>query len=145
MSQTFAFENKQDFLDKLTQLVKSGVSAKQISLNTPYHVHEVEHILRIKPSAMRFFAAIGALSGTVAGYAFTIFTVFHWPIITSGKPLISVPPYTIIAFALTILFGALISFSGFLILSRLPSMKGITATEEHENRFVIVIDNEDKS
>jgi len=143
MMKKFVFDDKKSFLAKIKELVKSGVSAKDINLVTPYHVHEVEEILKLKPSKLRFFALLGALSGTIIGFAITIYTALDWPLITSGKPLISIPPFIIIAFALTILFGSLVSFTGFLILSRLPDVHGITSEEDSDNQFVILIDKED--
>jgi len=136
----FAFDDQAGFLNKLKQLIDSGVSAKKISVFMPYHVHGVEEVLELHQSGVRFFALFGALLGTIAGFAFTIFTVYHWPIITSGKPLISIPPFIIIAFATTILIGSLITFGGFLILSALPSPKNIVSTEEYGNQFVILVE-----
>ncbi len=140
MSQKFTFADKHDFLNKLEQLIHSGISPQQVSVVMPYHVHEVDELLNLPPSPLRFFALIGAITGTVTGFAFTIFTALHYKLITSGKPLISIPPFIIIAFALTILFGSLISFAGFLILSKLPSPKSIAAPEDYGNQFVIVVD-----
>ncbi len=139
----YAFDKKEPFLNKLTGIVQTGVSKETISVVTPYHVHEVDEILELPPSKLRFFALIGAVAGTLSGFAFTIYTALDWPINTSGKPLIAIPPFIIIAFALTILFGSLISFAGFLILSRLPSLHGIMTEEEYGNKFVILIDKEE--
>jgi hypothetical protein len=143
MMKKLAYDDKKSFLAKIEELMKSGISANDISLVTPYHVHEVEEILNLKPSKLRFFALLGALSGTIIGFAVTIYTALDWPLITSGKPLISIPPFIIIAFALTILSGSLVSFAGFLILSKLPDVHGITSGEDSENQFVILIDKED--
>jgi hypothetical protein len=136
----FAFDDQTGFLNKLKQLIDSGISPKKISVFMPYHVHGVEELLKLPQSGVRFFALFGALSGIILGFAFTIFTVYNWPIITSGKPLVSIPPFIIIAFATTILIGSLITFGGFLILSALPSPRNIAAPEEHGNQFVILVD-----
>ena len=135
----FAFDDQAKFLDKLKELLEAGVPAKKINIFTPYHVHGVEETLKLAQSRVRFFALFGALLGIIAGFAFTIFTVYHWPLITSGKPLISIPPFIIIAFATTILIGSLATFSGFLILAALPSPQNIVAPEEYGNRFVIIV------
>ena len=39
---------------------------------------------------------------------------------TSGKPIVSIPPFVIIAFELTILFGGLATLLGMLVNARLP-------------------------
>ena len=139
MNDEFLFEDKTEFLEKLQHLLREGVSSRDIDVIMPYPVHEVEEILHPRPSALRVFTLLGALAGLVTGFAFTIFTVKDWPLITGGKPLVSIPPFTIIAFALTILFGALISFGGFLILARLPSLKAMADPVEYGNHFVILI------
>jgi len=43
-----------------------------------------------------------------------------WPLVTGGKPIISLPAWVIIAFELTILFGALSTVIGLFINARLP-------------------------
>jgi hypothetical protein len=69
--------------------------------------------------------------------AFEIFTVESWPLIVAGKPLISIPPFIVVAFACTILLGGIFSFVGFLYLSGMPSLRGIMSPVEHDNQFVI--------
>jgi Protein of unknown function (DUF3341) len=99
----------------------------------------VEAILAQKPSRLRFFALFGGLSGFCGGLALTIGTVLSWPIMTGGKPIISLPPFLIIAYLLTILLGSLGAFAGFLLLARLPSAQGLPCPEqEWGNQFVIV-------
>jgi hypothetical protein len=135
------FEGKEKFLERLRGLVQEGVPGERIRVITPFGVPEVEEILPGKRSKVRFFALVGAASGTVAGFAFTILTSLSWPLIVGGKPIVSIPPFIIIAFALTILFGALSAFAGFLLLSRLPSLRGIRSGEEHGNAFVILVED----
>jgi len=142
MKNQFKFNEKHKFLEKLEELVKSGVSTKKINVFTPYPVHEAEEILKIKTSPLRFFTLIGALSGLIFGFLFTSWTSLDWPIIRGGKPILSFPAFIIIAFELTVLFGGVISFIGYLLLSKLPSVKTIQSPEEYGNQFVIHIENE---
>lgn len=141
MAGPMVFEEKEKFLEQLRGLVQEGVPGERIRVITPFGVPEVEEILPGKRSKVRFFALLGAASGTVAGFAFTILTSLSWPLIVGGKPIVSIPPFIIIAFALTILFGALSTFAGFLLLSRLPSLRGIRSGEEHGNAFVILVED----
>jgi hypothetical protein len=138
-NQRWEFEDEQKFLEKLEELVAQGTPTDRLDVITPIHVPQTETILKMKHSPLRFFTLAGALTGLVSGFGLTIFTVLDWPIITGGKPLISIPPFIIIAFALTILLGSLASFAGFLILGRLPSLKYIQEPVEHENRFIILL------
>lgn len=141
MAGPMVFEEKEKFLERLRELVQEGVAGERIRVITPFGVPEVEEILPRGRSKVRFFALVGAASGTVTGFAFTILTSLSWPLIVGGKPIVSIPPFIIIAFALTILFGSLATFAGFLLLSRLPSLRGIRSEEEFGNAFVILIED----
>jgi hypothetical protein len=141
-TQRWEFEDEHEFLEKLESLMQAGTSADDLEVITPIPVPDVERIMGLKPSRLKFFTLAGGLSGLAAGFAFTIFTVKDWPIITGGKPLISTPTFIIIAFALTILLGALVSFAGFLLLAKLPSAGNIKSPIEHDNRFIILLDGE---
>jgi hypothetical protein len=72
---------------------------------------------------VRVFTLIGGLTGVVTGYALTLWMANDWQIMLGGKPFSSIPPYTIIAFELTILFGGLMTLLGLLTIGRLPSFK----------------------
>ncbi len=141
MKKRYAFDEKYHFLVKLKELRKSGISPQNINIFTPYPVHEAENILKIKTSPLRFFTLLGALLGLIFGFFFTIWTSLDWPIIRGGKPIIAIPAFIIIAFELTILFGGVISFIGYLFLSKLPHISKIITPEEYGNQFVIVIEN----
>jgi hypothetical protein len=141
MADRMVFEDREQFLEALRRLVREGVPGERIRVITPFGVPEVEEILPGKRSKVRLFALVGAAGGTVTGLAFTILTSLSWPLVIGGKPIVSIPPFIIIAFALTILFGALSTFAGFLLLSRLPSLRGIRPGEEHGNAFVILIED----
>ena len=142
MADRLIFDDREQFLEVLRQLLRQGVPGERIRVITPFGVPEVEEILPGKRSKVRYFALVGAAGGTVTGLAFTILTALSWPLVIGGKPIVSLPPFIIIAFALTILFGALSTFAGFLLLSRLPSLRGIRSGEENGNTFVIVIEDE---
>ena len=87
----------------------------------------------------------GVTAGFLSGFAFTIYTVREWPqLITGGKPMVSLPPFTIIAFELTILFGAVVSFLGYLLLSGQPDLKNILDPEEYGNQFAILVEEQKK-
>ena len=141
MADRLIFDDREQFLEVLRRLLREGVPGERIRVITPFGVPEVEEILPGKRSKVRFFALVGAASGTVTGFAFTILTTLSWPLIVGGKPIVSIPPFLIIAFALTILFGALSTFAGFLLLSRLPSLRGIRSEEEYGNAFVILVED----
>jgi hypothetical protein len=134
------FDGKEEFTEALRRLLREGTPAERIRVITPFPIHQVDELLPRKRSQVRFFALIGAGTGTLTGFALTILTSLEWGIIVGGKPVVSYPPFIIIAFALTILFGSLSTFLGFLFLSRLPSIRGIRSKVEYGNKFVILVE-----
>jgi len=91
----------------------------------PVPVHEIEAVIeRDRPvSPVRLFTLIGGLTGTASGFLLTIWSAMKWGLITGGKPIASIPPFVIIAFELTILFGGLASALGAIVLGRLPRFR----------------------
>jgi hypothetical protein len=138
MNQTVVCRSKEEFIDKLKTLLEEGIKPDSITTHTPFSVHEAEALLSPKPSGLRYFTLLGASAGLLLSFAFIIFTVFHWPLITGGKPLVSLPAYLIVAFECTILIGAIVSMVGFLILTGLPSRAAISEAADHGNDFVIL-------
>jgi ActD protein len=49
----------------------------------------------------------GALLGLLAGVLLTVGTSVAWPLVTGGKPIVSVPPFAIVVFEVTVLVGSL--------------------------------------
>lgn len=139
MSRLFMCEDKKEFLNRLRDLTNEGVKAEDISVSMPYHLDEVDRILKSRPSILKYFPLTGAVFGFLAGFGLTIFTALDWPMMTGGKPIVSMPAYLIIAFEMTILFGALAAFLGFLLLARLPDVKMIISPEENDGKFVIIV------
>jgi Protein of unknown function (DUF3341) len=58
-------------------------------------------------SPVAFLALPGAVVGTVGGLALTVLTSLSLHLVTGGKPVVSVPPFVIIAFELAVLIGSL--------------------------------------
>lgn len=96
----------------------------RIVVYSPTPNHSIDHALEVPTSPVRTFTLVGGVAGCILGFALPIYTVLDWPLITGGKPLISIPPFVVIAFELTILGGAVCGFIGFLGLSGLPSLFG---------------------
>ena len=137
--QQFTFDDQEPFLAKLRELLAAGLPATRIEVATPFPVHEALHLLKTPVSPLKYFTFAGALTGFCAGFALTIYTVTTWPLIHGGKPVVSLPPFMIIAFELTILLGAVVSLLGFLFLARLPAPKGILAPVEADGKFAIFV------
>ena len=139
----YTFDNREEFLKRLRELVESGTAAESIRVRTPCPVPEAGEILGERPDRVRFFALFGGVAGFGGGLALTIYSVLSWPIIVGGKPIISLPPFLLIGYLMTILFGSLGAFAGFLLLARLPSAAALAPDAEFPERFVIVTGEEE--
>ncbi len=107
--------------------VLRGRGYEDLEIYSPAPFEEIDDAMNPKPSRVRIFTLVGGLLGVVTGYALTIWMSLDWPIMIGGKPFASIPPYTIIAFELTILFGGLFTLVGLLVVGRLP-FGGLPAT-----------------
>lgn len=92
---------------------------------SPTSYHEIEHACQFDPSPVRKFTLIGGLTGVTAGFGLALGLDYDWPIVVGGKPagMFSIPAYVVIGFEMTILFGALATIAGILVMGRLPNPK----------------------
>ena len=115
-----AIDSYMDLLiDTIRELRSKGF--EDIRAFSPVPSHEIEDALDkgYEPSKVKYFTLCGAILGACVGAAFTVLTSLDWPIVTSAKPIVSVPPYMIIIFECMILIGGLSTFLGLIINSRL--------------------------
>ncbi|HCK90140.1 MAG TPA: hypothetical protein DHW54_03090 [Gemmatimonadetes bacterium] len=116
-----SYEYLDSTVDAIKALKKAGF--ERIKAYAPYPEHHIEHALGYGQSPVRVWTLVGGLTGTATGFALTTWTSIDWPLVVGGKPIVSIPAYIIIAFEMTILFGALATIIGLFVLSRLPSIK----------------------
>ena len=116
-----SYEYLDSTVDAIEQLKKAGF--KGVKAYSPYPDHHIEHALGYDQSPVRVWTLVGGLTGTATGFAFTAWTSMDWPLVVGGKPIVSIPAYIVIAFELTVLFGALSTLIGLFILSRLPDLR----------------------
>ena len=64
----------------------------------------------------------GAL-GCFIGYSLPAWTASDWVLPVSGKPILAIPPFTIIGFELTILFTTIHTLAGIAILGIIDSFR----------------------
>ena len=118
-----SFDYLDSAVDAITALRRAGFKRGAIQAFAPVPEHDLEHALGYGQSPVRVFALVGALTGTATGFALSIFTSMNWPLVVGGKPIVSIPAFIVIAFELTILFGALSTVIGLFINTRLPRLK----------------------
>lgn len=104
----------------IASLRKSG--HRDIVVYSPTPRHELEEALDTPETPVRLFTLVGALTGAAAGFALAIGASLDWPLMTGGKPIISVPAFVVIGFELSVLLGALSTVVGLFVNARLPHL-----------------------
>jgi molybdopterin-containing oxidoreductase family membrane subunit len=120
-------------LRAIRELRAKGFQA--IATYSPVPLPELEEALTghgLPLSPVRLFTLVGALTGTASGFALTIWSSLKWNLVTGGKPIVSIPPFVVIAFEMTILLGGLCTLLGLLVTARLPRLRG---SPRYDGRF----------
>ncbi len=96
----------------LTVAVKrfSEKGFNDIETFSPSKVPEVEKMLGIEKSPVSYWTVTGGILGFLAGYFMTVGSVQRYQLIVGGKHPVSLIPYFLIMFELTILFATLFNF-----------------------------------
>lgn len=77
----------------------------RVAMPAPYP--DVVAALGRPRSPVGYLALPGAAFGIGCGLALTVATSLAWPLVTGGKPVVSLPAFVVITFELSILLGAL--------------------------------------
>ena len=130
-----SFRHVDSLLEAIAGLRQAG--HRDLAALSPVPHHAIDEALAKPPSPVRFFTLVGCLLGAITGLVLTIATSLHYPLITGGKPIVSIPPFLIIVFELTILFGGLLTLGGMLLNARLPRVHILPAYDPRfsEDRF----------
>jgi len=96
-----------------------GRGIQDVELLSPFPVEEAHGAADGKASPVWLWTLCGCVLGCASGFALTIWTSLDRPLMTGGKPIVSLPPFVVIAFELTILLGAIGTLVGFLLHARL--------------------------
>jgi len=112
------FSYLDDAVGALRELKAAGHT--QITVYSPVPRHELDEVLAKKESPVRVFTLVGGLTGVSFGFFYAIATSLDWPLVTGGKPIVSLPPFVVIGFETTILLGALVTVAGMFLNAKLP-------------------------
>ena len=78
-----------------------------------------------EPHRLYVFPFVGAACGFAVGLLVTIGTQLAFPMVTGGKPLLSIPPMLNVLFEATLLGAIVFTVAGVIFESRLPSFSGL--------------------
>ena len=113
-----------EFLDETTETIEQVRNEGfQPTVISPCPRHEIDHALgnpkTILPWIALFFGALGCFIGD----SLPAWTASDWVLPVSGKPILAIPPFTIIGFELTILFTTIHTLAGIAILGIIDSFR----------------------
>ncbi len=137
---TFAFE--EDFLAAAKNLRSSGFD--NISLLSPVPLEEAQEVLGLGKSPVRRYSLAGAIIGAISGFAMAAGTALVFILPTGGRAIITVPPFLIITYEMTILLGVLFTLIGFHFVSGLPAWRDRPyLSSAGTDKFVVVVEGAD--
>ena len=117
------FEDAEQVADAMTNLKESGFPVEDLDIysGSPYPEgsfgeQEPQHRVYVWPF-------IGAICGFTVALLFTAGTQISYPLVTGGKPLLSIPPMTIFLYEGTMLGAIVFTVMGVLFESRLPKRR----------------------
>ncbi len=116
-------------------------------VHTPYAVHGLEKVAKIRPTRLGWACAIGGFTGAGLILLFQSWTsAVDWGIDVGGKPLNSIPAFIPVTFEVGVLLAAFATVLGFLFRSRLwPGKRARALERTTDDRFVVVLRADDAS
>lgn len=132
------FHEPEGALEAAGKLKNAGFSRPDIF--SPIPLHGVEEILGKKKNRIKHFTFFGAIFGGLSGFLLAAGTAVMFVHPTGGRPVIAFPPFLIITYEMTILFGIVATVLGFLIFARLPAIKErLYVPEAAVDKFAVTV------
>jgi len=95
---------------------------REMKVFSPFPAPSLEKAKGVNFSPVKRWALIGGITGCLTGWLLTSGTQMAYPLITQGKPIVSVPPFIVIMFELTILLTGIFAFIGMLVHGKRPQV-----------------------
>ena len=105
-------------LDAIGRLRDEG--HRNIEVFSPIPSPEIEEAMDIHSSPVRVWALTGAITGCTLGVLLTAGTSLAYPLVTQGKPLVSLPPFVVFMFELTVLLTGIFGLVALLVHTKRP-------------------------
>lgn len=114
------FEQPDAAADAVERLQRDGFGDNDFDILTGTPYPEGSFGEKVSRHRLYLFPLIGALCGFSVGLLITAGTQISYPMVTGGKPILSIPPMLIIMYEGTMLGAILFTVIGVLFESRLP-------------------------
>jgi hypothetical protein len=98
----------------------SGEGFEDLEIYSPIPAPELEEALGLRTSPVRLWALIGAITGATTGFLLPAGASLAYPMVTQGKPIVSMPVFFVIMFELAILLTGIFALFSMLAHARKP-------------------------
>lgn len=95
----------------------------ELEVFSPIPSPELEEAMDIHSSPVGLWSLIGGITGFVTAILLTAGASLAYPMVTQGKPIVSVPPYIVVMFELTVLLTGIFALFSMLIHARRPTLR----------------------
>jgi len=100
-----------------------GAGHLDLEVFSPIPAPEIEEAMDIHTSPVGLWALVGGITGCTTGLLLAAGTSLGYPLVTQGKPIVSLPPFVVFMFELTVLLTGIFSLVALLVHARRPVMK----------------------
>jgi hypothetical protein len=141
------YDNVEDVMNAAEEVRKAGFLRWDV--HSPFPIHGIDPVMGIRPTRLPWLVLGGGLFGLFGGMWLQWYcNAYDYPVITSGKPLWSLPANIPVIFESAVLCAAITAVFGMLGLNRLPMLynplfKSDRFRRVTNDRFFIVIDATD--
>lgn len=117
------YDNAETAAEAGDGLKEAGLSNEEFDFLTGTPYPEGAFGERHSRHRLYVFPLAGAICGLTAGILLTSMTQMAYPLVTGGKPILSLPPMAIISYEATLLGAILFTVIGIIFESRLPRLR----------------------
>ncbi len=117
------FDNANSAADAGDALRQAGIPDTDFDFLTDSPYPEGAFGEREEKHRLYIFPFVGALLGLTSGILLTSMTQVAYPLVTGGKPILSLPPMAVVTYEGTMLGAILFTVLGIIFESRLPKLK----------------------
>ena len=135
------FQYEDDFIKAAKSLKAAGFN--ELTLMSPIRLEEAEEVVGLDKSNVRYFSLTGAILGAFTGFTLAVACALVFILPTGGRAIIAVPPFLVITYEVTILFGVIATLLGFHFVSGLPAWRDKPYNDvTNVDRFSILVEPE---
>ncbi len=126
---TGVFRCSDDLIPAVRSVVQSRFAIDRIY--SPVPAEDIYELAGMGRSPLRFFTFFGGMLGGIMAIVIAVYSALQWRFIIQNKPVIGWPSFILVAYEYTLIWAALFTFLGVLVLGRMPSK----IFKDHDARF----------